>query len=197
MIWRREILGTVLLLGALLGAGQPAAAQEATAPATFGEFMRAQGYDVTDAEIAYLNADEHVQVVYAEALLNVDALARVAPAEQSAEWRQALLGELTRLAEADLTPERLAERLGRQEADTFDLLCHLAFGAPLRTRRERPGALVQLDDGRYAITGELVAIGGPRQLLRYCRERIRRATEPEERAWWQEAAGVVSQRALR
>jgi hypothetical protein len=101
LIWRREILGIVLLLGALVGAGRPAAAQEATAPATFGEFLRAQGYDVTDAEIAYLNADEHVQVVYAEALLNVDALARVAPAEQSAEWRQALLGELTRLVEAD------------------------------------------------------------------------------------------------
>jgi potassium/hydrogen antiporter len=68
----------------------------------------------------------------------------------------------------------------------------------LRTRREQPGALVQLGDGRLAITGgELVAVGGSRQLLRYCRERIRRARGPEERAWWQEAAGVVSQRALR
>ena len=68
----------------------------------------------------------------------------------------------------------------------------------LRTRRERPGSLVHLEDGRYAVTSEdLVAIGGSRQLLRYCRERIRRAEAPEERAWWQEAAGVVSQRALR
>lgn len=67
----------------------------------------------------------------------------------------------------------------------------------LRTRRGEAGALVQLEDGRFAITGDgLVAVGGSRQLLRYCRERIGRATEPEARAWWQEAAGVVSQRAL-
>jgi cell volume regulation protein A len=67
----------------------------------------------------------------------------------------------------------------------------------LRTRRGAAGALVQLEDGRFAVTGSgLVAVGGSRQLLRYCRERIRRASDPEERAWWQEAAGVVSQRAL-
>jgi len=68
----------------------------------------------------------------------------------------------------------------------------------LRTRRGDAAALVQLEDGRLAVTGDgLVAVGGSRQLLRYCRERIRRAEEPEQRAWWQEAAGVVSQRALR
>ena len=67
----------------------------------------------------------------------------------------------------------------------------------LRTRRGREGALVLLEDGRFGITGDgLVAVGGSRQLLRYCGERIRRASEPEERAWWQEAAGVVSQRAV-
>ncbi len=67
----------------------------------------------------------------------------------------------------------------------------------LRTRRDEAGALVQLEDRRFAITGDgLVAVGGSRQLLRYCRERIARASEPEARAWWQEAAGVVSQRAL-
>jgi potassium/hydrogen antiporter len=68
----------------------------------------------------------------------------------------------------------------------------------LRTRRAQPGALVQLEDGRYAVTGDgLVATGGPRQLFRYCRERIRRAEDAESRAWWQEVAGVVSQRAVR
>ena len=67
----------------------------------------------------------------------------------------------------------------------------------LRTRRGEAGALVQLEDGRFAITGDgLVAVGGSRQLLRYCRDRIGREGEPEARAWWQEAAGVVSQRAL-
>lgn len=68
----------------------------------------------------------------------------------------------------------------------------------LRTRRARPGALVQLEDGRFAVTGEgVAAVGGPRQLYRYCRERIQRAEEPHARAWWQEIAGVVSQRAAR
>jgi potassium/hydrogen antiporter len=78
---------------------------------------------------------------------------------------------------------------------------HAVGGVPvarrLRTRREQGGALVQLADGRFAVTGEgRVAVGGSRQLLRYCRERIARAREPEERAWWQEAAGVVSQRSI-
>lgn len=35
----------------------------------------------------------------------------------------------------------LAETIGQPEADPFDLLCHLAFNAPLRTRRERAQAL--------------------------------------------------------
>ncbi len=46
----------------------------------------------------------------------------------------------------------------------------------LRTRRDEPGALVLLADGRLAVTGDgVVATGGQRQLFRYCRERIRRA----------------------
>ncbi|MFO0001982.1 MAG: type I restriction-modification enzyme R subunit C-terminal domain-containing protein, partial [bacterium] len=31
----------------------------------------------------------------------------------------------------------VAEVAGMPDADPFDLMCHLAFGAPLRTRRER------------------------------------------------------------
>jgi len=37
-------------------------------------------------------------------------------------------------------PEVLAEVLGQTEADTFDLLCHIAFGDPIRTRSERATA---------------------------------------------------------
>jgi cell volume regulation protein A len=67
----------------------------------------------------------------------------------------------------------------------------------LRVRRGARGSLVQLEDARYAVTGDgIVAVGGPRQLFRYCRERIGRAKDPESRAWWQEVAGVLSQRAL-
>jgi cell volume regulation protein A len=68
----------------------------------------------------------------------------------------------------------------------------------LRVRRGEPGALVQLQDGRYAVTGEgLVAVGGPRRLFRYCRERIRGAEDPVSIAWWQEVAGVLSQHVVR
>ncbi len=68
----------------------------------------------------------------------------------------------------------------------------------LRTRREQPGALVMLPDGRMAVTGEgVMAVGGARQLFRYCRERIRRAESGPARAWWQEVAGVVSQATVR
>jgi potassium/hydrogen antiporter len=68
----------------------------------------------------------------------------------------------------------------------------------LRTRRGAAGALVQLADGRLAVTGSgVVAAGGPRQLYRWCRERIRRAEDAAERSWWQEVAGVVSQRVAR
>ena len=35
------------------------------------------------------------------------------------------------------TSTQLAEEAGQPDADPFDLLCHLAFNAPLRTRRER------------------------------------------------------------
>jgi potassium/hydrogen antiporter len=70
-------------------------------------------------------------------------------------------------------------------------------GRSLRTRRGAPGSLVQLEDGRFAVTGEgIVAVGGARQVFRYCRERIGRAEDPETRAWWQEVAGVLSQRAI-
>lgn len=41
------------------------------------------------------------------------------------------------LAERGISFEQLAEEAGQPEADPFDLLCHLAFNAPLRTRRER------------------------------------------------------------
>ena len=72
-----------------------------------------------------------------------------------------------------------------------------AVARPLRLRRGQPGDLVQLEDGRFAVTGEgRVAAGGPRQLFRYCRERIRRADDPASVAWWQEVAGVLSQRVV-
>jgi type I restriction enzyme R subunit len=44
---------------------------------------------------------------------------------------------IDQLRERGITFEELAETAKQPEADPFDLLCHLAFNAPLRTRRER------------------------------------------------------------
>ena len=41
------------------------------------------------------------------------------------------------LAERGIDFDELAEATNQPDADPFDLLCHLAFDAPLRTRRER------------------------------------------------------------
>jgi type I restriction enzyme R subunit len=41
------------------------------------------------------------------------------------------------LAERGIDFDQLAEVAGQPDADPFDLLCHVAFNAPLRTRRER------------------------------------------------------------
>src|SRR6185295_7735239 len=47
------------------------------------------------------------------------------------------------LAERGISFEELAEQAKQPDADPFDLLCHLAFNAPLRTRRERAQRLQQ------------------------------------------------------
>ena len=62
----------------------------------------------------------------------------------------------------------------------------------LRTRRDEPGALVLLDDGRYAITGPLLAIGPAGELQQVVRRRLTRAESSGERAWWREVAGALA-----
>jgi len=41
------------------------------------------------------------------------------------------------MAERGIDFDELAGAAGQPEADPFDLICHLAFNAPLKTRRER------------------------------------------------------------
>ena len=62
----------------------------------------------------------------------------------------------------------------------------------LRTRRDKPGALVLLDDGRFAVTGPLLASGGPLQLQRYARRRLSSEKDAAARAWWQEVIGALA-----
>ena len=62
----------------------------------------------------------------------------------------------------------------------------------LRTRRDKGGALVSLTDGRYAVTGPTLALGGAKQIQAYARRRLTRETDDTIRAWWQEVIGALA-----
>jgi cell volume regulation protein A len=62
----------------------------------------------------------------------------------------------------------------------------------IRTRRDARGALVVLADGRFAVTGPLLAIGGPLQVQRYARRRLTSEDDAAARAWWQEVIGALA-----
>ena len=62
----------------------------------------------------------------------------------------------------------------------------------MRTRRDTPGSLVLLDDGRYAITGRALAVGAAAQIQRYARRRLNADLQEDERAWWQEVVGALA-----
>jgi cell volume regulation protein A len=62
----------------------------------------------------------------------------------------------------------------------------------LRTRRDAPGALVALADGRYAFTGPVVAVGPSQPLQELARRRLGRAKDDAERAWWREVIGALA-----
>ena len=62
----------------------------------------------------------------------------------------------------------------------------------LRTRRDEPGALVALADGRYAVTGRLLAVGPAGELQAVARRRLAQAKSPGDRAWWQEIVGALA-----
>lgn len=62
----------------------------------------------------------------------------------------------------------------------------------LRTRRDQPGALVVLDDGRYAYTGAITAIGSATQLQQAARQRLRAASNDADQAWWREVIGALA-----
>ena len=60
----------------------------------------------------------------------------------------------------------------------------------LGTRWDVPGALVALQDGRYAVTGPHVSVGSREQIQWQARRRLRAADTDAERAWWQEVIGA-------
>jgi cell volume regulation protein A len=61
----------------------------------------------------------------------------------------------------------------------------------LRIRRDCPGGLWLLADGRYAVTGPIAAAGGRRAMIDWANGRLRHADE-DERAWLQTVMGAVA-----
>lgn len=61
----------------------------------------------------------------------------------------------------------------------------------LRIRRDQPGGLWVLADGRYAHTGRLAAVGSRRDLTDWARRRMR-SVPAEERAWLQNVIGALA-----
>jgi potassium/hydrogen antiporter len=80
---------------------------------------------------------------------------------------------------ADGDPSRPVEILGLEVVEQ------------LRTRRDEPGALVALADGRFAVTGPLLGVGPSGELQAFARRRLTHATAAE-RAWWQEVVGALA-----
>jgi cell volume regulation protein A len=66
-----------------------------------------------------------------------------------------------------------------------------SVAARLRIRRDRPGALVALEDGRYAVTGPLVIAGSRDDVTSYARRRAGSA-DPDDRAWLQTVVGALA-----
>jgi cell volume regulation protein A len=62
----------------------------------------------------------------------------------------------------------------------------------LRTRRDVPGALVILEDGRFAVCGPILLLGPPGQVQAQARRRLIRATDDAEISWWQEVIGACA-----
>jgi potassium/hydrogen antiporter len=61
----------------------------------------------------------------------------------------------------------------------------------LRLRRDEPGSLVVLADGRYALCGPVLVVGARRQVTGWIERRMRVAGEAE-RAWLRTALGAVA-----
>jgi cell volume regulation protein A len=62
----------------------------------------------------------------------------------------------------------------------------------LLSRLDRPGALVTLEDGRYAFTGPVVGVGPATALQDDARRRLMYAKTEPERAWWREVIGELA-----
>ena len=68
----------------------------------------------------------------------------------------------------------------------------IAVTRQLLTRVDRAGALVSLNDGRYAFTGRIVCVGSTSGLQAAARRRLAASTSEADRVWWREVIGALA-----
>jgi type I restriction enzyme R subunit len=122
------------------------------------ERIRVEGLEVTIADEAtflveatgeQLSLEQYLDYTRRKVVGYVPEWARLWEVWVEPEKRCAFLDDLRR---ASIHVEVLAEVLGQPEADQFDLLAHIAYDRPLRTRRERARAFETREGaflGRY------------------------------------------------
>ena len=122
------------------------------------EKIRVEGLEVTIADEAtflveatgeQLSLDQYLDYTRRKVVGHVPQWARLWEVWVEPEKRKAFLEDLRRTS---IHVEVLAEVLGQPEADQFDLLAHIAFGRPVRTRSQRARAFETREGaflGRY------------------------------------------------
>ncbi len=78
------------------------------------------------------------------------------------------------------------------DASRPDHVGPVAVAERVRTRRDKPGSLVVLADGRFAYVGTTVAAGSAQAVQQAARRRLSRATDDAERSWWREVIGALA-----
>jgi hypothetical protein len=87
------------------GAGQSQTTPVAGQPqaTTISQYVRDQGHTLTADEAAFFDADEVIQAVYTQALVNIELLARAETVPQTEEWAQSVARNLELLMALDPT----------------------------------------------------------------------------------------------
>jgi hypothetical protein len=104
-------LALVALMGWIASSPTPVGAQaaggatDAAQPqaTTISQYVRDQGHTLTPEETAYFDADEAIQTIYTQALVNIELLARAEPVPQTSEWAQSVARNLEVLIAIDPT----------------------------------------------------------------------------------------------
>ncbi len=111
-------------------------------------------------------------------------------------WRSGPIGPeaVPRPRQAGVSRVFHARRWTEEDGDAHrpDQVAGLAVIDRVRSRRDLPGALVLLEDGRYAISGPVLAVGSRQALSDWIRRRIRSGVSDTERVWWEEVLGALA-----